>query len=413
MKLVLIIPPSPWLMSDLDQPITGPLYISSHLKSLGHDVQVCDLAGLSEENWRIPVGDVYGITGTTPNFPWIKKIASILKERDPNKLVVVGGVHATVLPNHILSRTKADACVVGEGENTMLDLMLGMELEKIPGVVTRKGRGPTRELIKDISKLHHPDRESIDYFKYLVPQTYKYLSNAREGSIITSRGCPYKCSYCGSYNIHKGKVRFREPDDVFLELKYLKDRFDIGLCNFVDDTFTLKKKRVHKICELIKPLGIKWFFLTRVDRVDEDLFKEMKASGCVSVTFGFESGSNKMLKAMRKGTTVEQAKKAIKLSHKVGLKIRGQLMTGLPNETEEDIEATGNFIKESPEVEVFGLHKFQPFPGCDVWENPTSYNFKIDTDTDFEDYHTIGGSLDESYGYLIDIIGERDIKNVA
>ena len=391
-KVVLIIPPSPWLMSDRDQPMMGILYISSWLKLHSYvDVQVCDLSSIPEKYWHIPIGDIYGITGVTPQFVYMKKIIDKLKEREPEKLVVVGGVHATVLPHHLLENTKVDICVVGEGEIAMQKIVDGEWLRDIPGIIIKGLDNTPGELIQNLDRIPYPDRDSIDYFEYMKPDTYEYLDKSKEGSIITSRGCPYKCSYCASYKIHSGKVRFRSAENVYDELASMKRKYGIGLCNFVDDTFIINKERVKKICKLIMPLGIKWFFLTRVDHVDLDLFKIMKDAGCVSVTFGFESGSNRMLKFLHKNTTVEQAYNAIDISLKTGFKIRGQLMVGLPSETEKDVELTAEFIKKTKgDITKFGIHVFQPIPGCDIWENPDSYEYKLDKNTNFENYHTIG-----------------------
>jgi radical SAM superfamily enzyme YgiQ (UPF0313 family) len=419
-KVVLVIPPSPWMISDRDQPLTGVLYISSYLKSSGHDVQVCDLSGIPEDYWYIPVGDIYGITGVTPQFFYMKRIISILRERQPNCKIVVGGVHATVLPQHILAETEADACVVGEGEDTMLRIANGGNLKYLRGVITRNGTLRPRAPLSNLDWLPFPDRCSVDYFSYMRPHTYKYLANKREGSIITSRGCPYSCAYCASPSICQKKVRYRSPQNVYEELRDLKEYFDMGSCNFIDDMFTLNKKRVYKICKLIAPLNIVWYFLTRVDCVDAELFAEMKKAGCVSVTFGFETASNRLLKLMNKNTTVQQAHEAIRISHFAGLKIRGQLMVGFPGETDEDVELTGRFIKESYEVEKFGIHVFQPFPGSDVWLHPEKYGAQINRGTDFMDYHTIGKpdeelttdkKVMERFKYLRACAGKRNIDS--
>ena len=423
MKLVIVVPPSPWLISDRDQPMMGPLYISSYIKKYGHEVQVCDLAGVPEEHWHIPIGDVYGVTGVTPNFPWMKKIIDKLKQREPHKKVIVGGVHATVLPSHILDQTSADVCVIGEGERTMLEIMqyleMGIEcLDQVGGIVTREYTTSPRELLP-LDDIPFPDRDSIDYYDYLVPQTYKYLGSEREGSIITSRGCPYKCSYCSSFKIHKGKVRFRSAENVIEELSQMKEKYGMGLCNFVDDNLVLNQKRAYEICRGIKDLDIKWFFLGRVDLVDLDLFKTMVDAGCVSVTYGFESGSNKVLEKIKKRTTIEQAHTAIQVAKEAGLKIRGQFMVGIPGETEKDVEMTAEFIKKETQIDTIGLHVFQPYPGCDVWENPHIYNWQVDKDTDFMSFHTIGkpgvkltddSKIQQWYEYLKAVIKNRSIE---
>jgi radical SAM superfamily enzyme YgiQ (UPF0313 family) len=421
-KLILILPPSPWLLSDRDQPVTGILYVSSWLKLHGHDVTVCDLAGIPEEHWHIPVGDVYGVTGTTPHFPYIRKIIEKIRRREPNKMIVAGGVHATALPQHILDKTQADVIVVGEGEHTMLEIMDGVPLEKINGVMTRDFRNPPRQPEKNLDKFPFPDREGLDYFDYMVPDTYKYLGTEREGSIMTARGCPFECAYCASPILYSRIVKYRSPENVYEELKYLKEYYGMGLCNFVDDTFVMNKQRVSDICDLIRPLDIKWFFLTRVDCIDEDLFKKMVDVGCQSVTYGFESGSDRILESLRKKCTIAQADNAIKISKRAGLKIRGQLMVGLPGETDEDVELTADFIRNHPEIDSLGLHVFQPFPGSAVWNENDLFQYDIDMEhaieTNFSDYHTIGKKDWEVrekqtaiwYDYLISVIADRDIK---
>jgi radical SAM superfamily enzyme YgiQ (UPF0313 family) len=417
MKFVLVLPPSPWLLSDRDQPLTGALYIASFIKTYSYEVQVADLAGVPEEYWHVPIGDAYGVTGTTPHFPYMKKIIEKLKAREPNKPVIVGGVHASVLPGHVMNYTKADCCVVGEGEQAIVKILHSLDLKKEIGKVYYS------DPVKNLDELPFPDRNSIDYFDYMVPQTYKYLvgqAPVREASIITGRGCPYHCSYCASFKLYGGKVRFRSPENVYSELEFLKDEYDIGLCNFIDDTFTLKKTRVAKICTLIKPLGIKWFCLSRTDTADLDLFKKMKKSGCLSITFGFESGSDRVLGIINKKAYVYQSYKAIKMAKEAGLKIRGQMMVGLPRETDEDVELTAQFIKKAKEVDTFGLHVFQPYPGCDIWENPKHYDWPP-VNVDKYSFHSIGkpdekltddNEVWDRYLYLKSIIGSRNIEEM-
>ena len=424
-KLVLIIPPSPWLISDTDLPSLGVLYISSYLKANDMEVDVCDLSGLDESQWKIPIGDVYGITGTSPNFLQIKKIVERLKEREPEKLVVVGGAHATTLHHHILKNTLADACVIGEGEHTMLDIMHD-PLEQICGIVYREKdtihKNPKRYLIKDLDDLPFPDWEAVDFYKYAKSQTFKYVTGeCLEATILTGRGCPYKCSFCSSNSIWQGKVRFRRPEHIINEMMALQASFGVELFYFIDDTFVLDKDRVQRFCELVKPHDMKWHCLNRVDRCDVDTLQMMKDAGCLQIVLGFESGSDEILKKSRKGTTVAHALQAIENIKKVGMKIRGQLIVGLPGETSETILATADFIRTAKEVDTFGLHVFQPFPGCDIWSYPELYDYEIDRDTDFSDYHTIGKpglefsvnrTTADGYIFLKDIINERSIERM-
>uniref|UniRef100_A0A6M3ISM9 Putative radical SAM superfamily protein n=1 Tax=viral metagenome TaxID=1070528 RepID=A0A6M3ISM9_9ZZZZ len=414
-KLVLIIPPSPWLLSDRDIPMMGILYIAEYVKHRC-EVVVCDLSGLEEKDWYIPVGDMYGVTGVSPQFVYMQRIIDILKDREPDKPVIAGGVHATVASQHLLDNTQVDACVVGEGERAMLNLVSGYDWDKVPGVITRKSNAGSAHLVVDIDFLE-PDRKAIDYYSYLEPRTFGYMADVkREGSIITGRGCPFACSFCASKKMHAGKVRFKGAEFVVNELLYLQDEFGVEMVNILDDTFILDKKRVYKICRLLRGKGLKWFCLTRADCIDRDLLLEMKTAGCLSVGIGFETGSDRLLKLMNKKIAIAQARECVKIVSLTGLLINGQLIVGFPTETDEDVHLTERFIKDNPEVDTFGLHMFQPFPGTDVWEHSEKYGIEIDKNTDFADFHTIGRHdgkyhkdpvLDARYRYLKSIVGDR------
>jgi anaerobic magnesium-protoporphyrin IX monomethyl ester cyclase len=413
-KIVLIIPPSPWLLSDRDIPMLGVLYVAAYLKPIC-EVAVCDLSSIPEDQWFIPVGDLYGITGVSPQFIYMKRIIEILKERESHKPVVVGGVHATVLPEHILDNTLADVCILGEGERAMVSIVLGNSWDAIEEVQSRTRKG--RIAKSDLAFSFLPERKAIDYYSYLVPRTFGYMANIkREASIITGRGCPYSCAFCASKKMHGGRVRFNPARSVIKEFLYLRDEFGVEMVNVLDDTFILDKKRVHEICRGLRGQDIQWFCLTRADCVDEDLLIEMKEAGCLSLAIGFETGSDRLLKLLNKKITVAQSRECVRMVSKVGLMMNGQLMTGLPTETDEDVELTRKFIEENPEVDTFGLHMFQPYPGSDIWEHPEKYDITINKNTDFSNYHTIGRHdgkyhedpiLDERYRYLKSVIGNR------
>ena len=354
-KIVLIIPPSPWLLDDRELPFDGILYVAAYLKKFSDcEVVVCDLTSLPEENWYIPIGDLYGVTGVTPNFIYIRDIIKKLKNREPNKSVIVGGVHASVFPKNILEKTLADACVVGEGERTALQIVNGVDWRNIPGLMTREYDNGPPVLIKNLDALPLPDRKAIDVYSYISSSIFNYLAPdvERVGSLCLSRGCYYNCSFCCSKKIHSGKVRLRSAESCVDELAYLKSEFGIGMVNVFDDTFMLNKQRIYEICQLLieRKVEMKWYCLTRVDDVNLDILLLMKKAGCVSVSAGFETGSNRILKLMNKKTTVEKANVYVKMVAKADLKINGQMIVGFPTETDEDIELTAKFIRENPEI---------------------------------------------------------------
>ena len=379
---------------------------------------MCDLSGLERAQWFIPVGDMYGITGVSPQFIYIKQIVEMLKTREPHVPVVVGGVHATVNPSHVLLNTVADVCAIGEGELTMWHLVHGTNWKEIKGLQTRDFHTGCPEPLRSLDYLM-PDRKAIDYYSYLVPRTFGYIADVKkEAAIITGRGCPYSCSFCASKKMHGNKVRFNCADAVVEEFLYLRDEFGAEMVNVFDDTFILDKKRVYQICQGLKDSGLQWFCNTRVDCIDKELLLEMKNAGCLSVSIGFETGSDRLLKLMNKKVAVAQARACVEVVSSTGLMINGQLIVGFPTETMKDVELTAKFIKDNPEVDTFGLHMFQPFPGTDVWENPAKYEMEIDKNTDFSDYHTIGkhdgdhkyhknSLIDARYKYLKSEIGDR------
>lgn len=393
-RAVLIIPPSPWLISDTDVPMLGILYIAGALKRLGMDYQVCDLSGVEEKSWNIPIGTIYGITGTSPQFIYMKKIINILKDRDRKAMIVCGGAHASTYAEHILDNTRADACIVGEGERSMVKLMYGdIAIEDIPNIVLRtnsNGIYMTRPVYANINSYALPDRDSIDFYKYLKVKTNKYIiGDCREAHIFTSRGCPYSCSFCAQKSIWGSKVRYRGINYVIDEIQMLKDKYGVNLIWIMDDTFILKRERVKEFCQKIKKADIKWHCLSRPDTIDTEIAQMMSDSGCMQITMGFETGSDRMLNAMNKGFSVSQSNKAVRIIKKAGMKIRGQIMVGFPGEDDESIKETKRFIARA-EVDAFGIHIFQPFPGCDVWSHPDKYNYELNKDTDFSEYHTIG-----------------------
>jgi len=415
-KLVLIIPPSPWLMYETDLPALGILYLSSYVKQYGYEVDVCDLNGLPlEEDWKIPVGDIYGITGSSANFPYMKRISELLRNRQKNCKIVAGGPHVSAIPEYVLDNTKVDICVVGEGERALLWIMNNSYKSNIiKGEETYINAAP------------FPDRRAIDIYKYMEPQIWGFLGKDREATIFTSRGCPFNCKFCVSPFMWKRKVRYYDMDSIFEEIDMLIDEYDVSMFHVLDDTFITNKARVKDFCDYMGSKKLKWHCLNRVDCSDLDQLRFLKKSGCMLCQFGFESGSNYMLKIMGKGTTIEQTKIAIENCATVGLRIRGQFIVGFPGETNETIDETVRFINYLRSYDaVMQVHPFIPYPGCEVWNNyefyKKEYNYYIDKENpDFSlyKYNAVGQNvfpfgdcrLSEWYNYVKYQIGRNSIE---
>jgi len=421
MKFVMITLPSPWLISDRDNPILGPLYVCSYLREHGIEVQVADLAGIPEEHWYIPQGDIYGVSMTTPQHMYGKKVIEKLRKREPDATIVAGGIHATALPDRCLEMG-ADMVVRGEGEEAVLDICKGNREQII-----------TAPLIEDLDKLPMPARDLIDSFSYHHLGTNSVMGDTpkmREGYIFTARGCPFNCSFCAQKIMSKQRVRYRGVDKVIEEVEHLMEVYDVDRIYFEDDTFIVNKKRVEEFCKAIKPLhkkGLDWHCLARVDIADLDLYKTMKDAGCKQITYGIESFSDKVLETANKKNTGEENLKGIQIAHDAGLKIRAQMVVGFPGETWEDVEITADYMRRAP-ADSWGIHILMPFPGSEIWDNPDKYGIEIDKETDFSDYHTIGKREvheavigDEARRkevvnfkkYLMKVAGEKDIAKYA
>jgi len=351
----------------------GLMYIASVLEK-EHEVKIYD--PLPEDYSfidKIEESDVIGISFLTTEYLRAKKIAELV--RDKCKYLVVGGVHVTALPKTV-KEFNADFGVIGEGEYTFKELVEKLEknedVDNVKGLVLNKNGNITvnerRELIENLDDLPFPARHLLDYDWYLRPPggiRGHYLK--RVDRVMTSRGCPYNCIYCGSCNIFGRKTRRRSVENVIKEIKFLKEKYGIDGLWFLDDTFILDYDWVLEFCEEMKKLNLIWACQSRVDRIDENVLIKMKEAGCVQLEFGIESGSDKVLKALRKGTTSEMQLKAFEVVKKVGMKTLATIMIGNPEETKEDIELTRKqLLKLKPDfTHVFFI---TPFPGSDLYE---------------------------------------------
>ncbi len=395
-KVVLINPPSPWLISDREIPPGGLLDLAAFMRANYVDVSFCDLAGMEEKQWYIPDADIYGITCATPHYSLVIKIVTKLKQRNPKCLVVVGGFHPTTEPERTLRDTGADIAIKGEGEQALLDIVNG-----------KRERIVTCPLVPDINAIPLPAWDMIDMYDYIKMGTNSVMGptpNNKEGNVLTARGCPFDCGFCAQAAVTKRKMRYKSVERVVEEVKFLNSRYGCDRIYFGDDTFIVDEQRVIKLCEALKKIhqeGIlhDWHCLTRADRTNPEIFKKMYEAGCRQVTYGIETGSQKILDIIEKQTTVEENMNAIVIARNAGLKVRAQMIVGLPGETQETVEETAKFIRNVPATS-FGLHIFVPLPGCQIWNDPERFNFPINKDTMFEYYHTIGRREEEDAAYL-------------
>lgn len=335
-------------------------YIASFLEKHEVDVTIVDrIAGQNvESELRRLNPDIVGITAMSPWAHDAYEVSDFVK-KNLNAKVVMGGVHSTVMTDEALEHV--DIVIKGEGEHAMLDVVKGKSNEKVTSM----------PYIKNLDDLPMPAYHLLDMEYYLSSKDAIIgMSIDRVATMVTSRGCPYRCVYC--YNSkYPAPVQYHSPQRVVDEIIFLKEQYNINGITFLDDEFIANKKRIKKICELMienELHKIKWECQANSRFADQELFKIMRKAGCVSMQFGFESGSQRILDYLKKGkNTVEQNKEAIKICKKVGIKVRGLFMIGSPTETIEDIEATERFIDEN-EIGYVEVYLTLPLPGSEIWD---------------------------------------------
>jgi radical SAM superfamily enzyme YgiQ (UPF0313 family) len=319
--------------------------------------------------------DVVGLTAMTPMINSALTITRHLKKVHPELPVVLGGTHATLLPEETMRvAPEIDVLVKGEGEETIVDLLRAMETNQsftdIPGISFRKDG----KVVNNPPRLTNVDLDSLPFLAYHMLPQRKYTPHPPHGrafpfaAIITSRGCPYKCSYC-SKPIFGYKFRGQSPERVVEEIAYYKERFGVQEIAFYDDVFTLNKKRSLEIADglIKKRLKIHWTCESRVNLVDKELLTHIKHAGCYAIAYGIESGSQDILNILDKDLTLEQIEKAVRFSREVGLQTIGYFMLGAPGETPETIRQTIQFAKKL-KLDFVQFSIATPFPGTKLYD---------------------------------------------
>jgi anaerobic magnesium-protoporphyrin IX monomethyl ester cyclase len=320
--------------------------------------------------------EVIGITCRVLDLKSALMVAGIAKSIRKDVAVVLGGPAATTCTDLILDDRNVDFAVRGEGEMTMRELLRALQDPKsdfhsIHGLSFRDQNGfvhnDRRGLIEDISSLPRPARDILLYADKLPMDMFKRMM----GEMITSRGCPYACAFCANYSVWGSrKARMRTAEDVVDEIRYLRDTYSVEDFTFWDDLFTMSRQRVFSICNLLleRKLHIRWICLVRVDTIDEELLELMKRAGCVQVQMGVESGSDRILKRMNKGITVEQIRQAALMLKRTEMPWHCFLLIGIPGETREEMQATMRLIPELRPNAV-ELSVFAPYAGSPLYED--------------------------------------------
>lgn len=376
-------------------PPLGLLYIASVLEKNNINLNLLDTYaenlnwGQVEAKIKHYNPTILGLTCVTSTFNEVVKIVEIAKKNNPQIVTIVGGPHVTAIPKKILEKySNIDIIVVGEGDYTLLEIHTELKNKKnfknVKGIAYRNENkiivNERRELISDLDLLPFPARHLIKNNLY---KPSKDMS-AKDSffTVLTSRGCPNRCTFCSSKIMFGTMTRFRSPENVIDEIRQTLKFFNTKQIVFMDDTFTLVKDRVLKICELLKEFDLEWGCLARVNTVDEEMLKKMKESGCNWIGYGVESGSADILIKIKKGITIEQVKKAVSITKKVGIPCTAFFILGHLDETPESVEETIKLAKEI-DADFAQFNVLTPYPGTEVYERAIKESLIT---RDFEDY---------------------------
>lgn len=346
--------------------------IGTMLHNLGHNIKIihmlADKVGPIELKNIISTfePDIAGITINTFQTKSAKVVSKIIKEVNNNILVVVGGPHPSALRLRIFDDFPyVDVVVVGEGEHTFLEIVEGKDLEEIKGICYDNKMNELRPPAKNLDYIPLPNLDLVDFSKN------KFIGAEPVGAqptmyIMASRGCPFQCIFCNK-SVWGNTARFRKPELVIEEIKWLHEKYGVKEIFFQDDTFNLNRKWAEKMFNLIiennlnKDIIYKTPFRANEKLVDKELLQLAKEAGFWLIFYGVESGNQEMLNRMRKGLTITEIKRAFELTHSFGLKTIGSFIIGLPGENERTIEDTYNLWKELRPY-VTGYSPAIPFP---------------------------------------------------
>ncbi len=386
MRILLIAPP--YALEEYPLPPLSLSYLSGSLLAHGFEVEILDLLTSKASAAKIRrkleqyQPQLVGITSVTMTFPAAARILKVCKEFDPSITTVMGGQHVSFAAEDAFHRAPwIDVVVAGEGDVTVVELASaldkGSDLGKVAGLyINRDGKAiktAARPLIDNLAELPVPAR-------HLLPLS-KYHALGAACSVISSRGCPYDCIFCTTPRMYGRRARFRPPVQVVDEIEVVHREYGFNQINMVDDTFTLNRSHATQLCrELIRRrLPVTWSIFSRVDTLTPDLLNLMREAGCTCMLFGVESGSEEVLKNIKKGITPEKVRNGVKLATEAGIGSFASFILGLPGETPERARETLAFAMELAERwgTQYGFHYLSPFPGTELFEQAQELGIRI------------------------------------
>lgn len=382
MDILLINPPwetkdgNIWHGVKSTSPPLGLLYVAAFAEQYGRSIHVMDV---NAEELTFEDIDAFameyqprwvGFTAVTAQITSTHRIANIIKRVSRDSKIVVGGVHATALPEEILQDDAIDYVIRGEGEKPFFALVDGRPLETIGGLSYRNDHGVSRFIhnppaapITDLDSLPSPAYHLIPFHRYKPAiGAYRRLPTV---NMTMTRGCPGKCTFCNSAET---ALRTRTAGHVVDEIQTLQQTYGIREVSFYDDTFTIYKQEVALMCDLIveRKMDLTWSCFARTDCISPPLLRKMKAAGCHQILFGIESADEQILKTIRKPIDLDRTREAVRMVQDAGIAVRAAFMFGNPGETVASMRRTIDFAKDlKPDIAIFNITT--PYPGTQMF----------------------------------------------
>lgn len=381
-------------------PPLGLCYIAASLEQAGHEVDILDMNSerVSDRKLVRHIEDspLVGIGGLVTEYNEVVRLVKVIKGSDENKVVVLGGPLATTHSEELLIMSGADFAVLGEGEHTIVELVKCLETGQadnvVNGIAFRDKEGvaftPPREPNTDLDGIPHPARHLLDMGKYSTHHFKTFgikVPKMKSTTLISSRGCPYRCSFCDR-NTAGQKWRARSPEDIVEEMEELRDGYNIRGFVFNDDTFVVKRQRVLDFCSLLHqelPDAL-WYCNGRVNLMDEEMIQAMARSGCIGIAYGIESGNQQILDSVHKQITLEQVERITALNKKYGIHVTGYFMLGILGDTRQTIQETLDFA-EKLDLDFYGFGITSPIPGTEMYTKAVELG-KVEAGKKLEDW---------------------------
>lgn len=363
------------------RPVLPPLglaYIAAYLEQHGYSVDIFDgmieTASPEEIAQRTTRYDVVGITSITFQVILTYQVLEAIRKQNPSIPIVIGGPHVSSLPLEPLEQGLADFSVIGEGEEPMLRILQALEQGNagmaIPGVAYRHNKhiypAQGSGMIADLATLPLPARHLLPMNRYRTSAVRSRHFPA--ASMITSRGCPMQCTFCFNHLPYRSRIRFLPAQQMVDEMLHLISEYGIREIHFWDDNFLANKARIRDFCDIMETrhLHIPFDCEGIIHSFDPELLTRLQRVGCYSVSYGIESGCQRILDMMQKRITLDQIRKVVADTKKLGLDVRGYFLFGFPTETREEILETIAFAK-SLRLSDATFSLLIPLPGTTVY----------------------------------------------